>query len=241
MNRNAETGTLLERIRKARAEHRTVERAGAEVDLENAYRIQAAFGEGQELKGYKLDVIEPAEQERVVPDACIYGRVYANMFLGSPVNLSRFIQPRLQPEIAVVLGGNVPPDAEPDEVYLSVGGIFLAIDFLDSVWEGYGVGLAGVVADNASGGGFLVGERLLDAPFEGKLSLYLDDALLIEEPLEASGNPEERLAWLAGKVDGLRAGQVVFLGPVAAALEARPGTLELRGPKDSTLIARVER
>ena len=77
-------------------------------------------------------------------------------------------------------------------------------------------------------------------PFEGRLSLYLNGELLTEGPLEALGNLGERLAWLAGEVGGLRAGQVVFLGSPAAALEARPGTLELRGPANSVLVAKVE-
>jgi 2-keto-4-pentenoate hydratase len=97
-----------------------------------------------------------------------------------------------------------------------------------------------VVADNASGGGFLLGERLLEGPFSGNLSLYLDGEPIAEGPLAVLENPGERLAWLAGELGGLSAGQLVFLGSPAAAQEARPGTLELRGPQGSILVARIE-
>jgi 2-keto-4-pentenoate hydratase len=70
--------------------------------------------------------------------------------------------------------------------------------------------------------------------------LYLDGELVAQGLLEVLGDPGERLAWLASEVGGLKAGQVVFLGSPAAALEARPGTLELRGPEKSTLVARLE-
>jgi len=50
----------------------------------------------------------------------------------------------------------------------------------------------------------------------------------------------ERLSWLSGEVGGLQAGQVIFLGSPAAAVPAKPGTLELRGPQESVLTARVK-
>lgn len=234
------SNALLERVRQGRREHRTVQRDSAEVDLEAAYHVQAELAKGRELKGYKLGLISPAKQEQMGLDSPIYGRVYSDMLLESPVSLSRFIQPRMEPELAVVLGSDVDLEAAPGEAALAAEGVFLAIDFLDSIWEGYKFSIADVVADNASGGGFLLGERLLDIPFEGKLSMYLDGELLAEGSLEALGNLDDRLMWLAGEVGGLRGGQVVFLGSPAAALEARPGTLELRGPERSVLLAKIE-
>ena len=237
---NEAASALMERVREARAQRRTVEKDGAEVELASAYRVQQHLGEGRELKGYKLGLISSAKQEQMGLDAPIYGRVYAEMLLESPVQLSRFIQPRMEPELAVVLGDDVFAGTEPGAAYLAIAGTFLAVDFLDSVWGGYSFGIADVVADNASGGGFLLGERLLEGPFSGDLSLYLDGEPVSEGPLAVLENPGERLAWLAGEVGGLCAGQVVFLGSPAAAREARPGTLELRGPHGSILIARIE-
>jgi 2-keto-4-pentenoate hydratase len=231
---------LMERVKEARAQRRTVEKAGAQVKLDSAYRVQQSLGEGRDLKGYKLGLISPAKQEQMGLDAPIYGRVYAEMLLESPVSLSRFIQPRMEPELAVVLGGDVSADAGTQAAYLAIAGTFLAVDFLDSVWVGYNFGIADVVADNASGGGFLLGERLLEGPFSGNLSLYLDGEPIAEGPLAVLENPGERLAWLAGELGGLSAGQLVFLGSPAAAQEARPGTLELRGPQGSILVARIE-
>ncbi|MDR5689427.1 MAG: 4-oxalocrotonate decarboxylase, partial [Armatimonadota bacterium] len=44
---------------------------------------------------------------------------------------------------------------------------------------------------------------------------------------EALGDLGTRVAWLADRVGGLRAGQVVFLGSPAPAVPAEPGTVEV--------------
>jgi 2-keto-4-pentenoate hydratase len=156
------------------------------------------------------------------------------------VSLSTIPQPRLEPELAVVLGEDLSPDASPGTASLALGGMYLAVDFLSSVWENYEFDAADVIADNASGGGFLLGERLLSEPVEGNLRLYHNGRLLTEGPVGDTGNIGERLAWLSKAVGGLEAGQVVFLGSPAAAAEAGPGTIELHGPRGSVLVADLQ-
>ena len=233
---------LLDLIRSARQEGRLLdasEEPGG-VDLDGAYRVQAALLEGQELRGYKLGLTSPAKQAQMGIDEPIYGRVTAGMLLESPVSLGRFRQPRIEPELAVVLREDLPTNATPGSAWLAVGAAFLAVDILESVWQGYRFSIAGVVADNASGGGFLLGERALPLQLEGELRLYLNGELLAKGPLGSLGNPEGRLCWLARATGGLRAGQVVFLGAPAAAVPARPGVLEVHGPEGSVLLARLE-
>jgi len=156
------------------------------------------------------------------------------------VHVSQFIQPRIEPELAVVMREDVPAHVSPEAARLAVGGIFLGVDFLDSIWEGYRFSIADVVADNTSGGGFLLGEQLLREPVTGQLSLYMDGELLTQGSVESLGDMGERLSWLSGEVGGLRAGHVIFLGSPAAAVLARPGQLELRGPQESVLTALVK-
>lgn len=210
------------------------------VDIEGAYRIQALLGEARELRGYKLGVTSPAKQAQMGIKSPTYGRVYAEMLLNSPVHVSRFIQPRMEPELVVVMRDDLPAQVSPEVARLAVGGIFLGVDFLDSIWEGYRFSIVDVVADNTSGGGFLLGEQRLQEPVTGQLSLYVNGELLTEGPAESLGDMGERLSWLSGEVGGLRTGQVIFLGSPAAAVPARPGKLELHGPQDSVLTALVE-
>lgn len=234
--------TLLRHIREARENRQTTAPKAEElgIGIEDAYKVQAALGEDREAVGYKLALIGPAKQAQMGVDSPIYGRVYEDMILASPVSLGSLLQPRLEPELAVVLGDNLSPEASPGAVHSAVGGIFLAVDFLSSVWEGYEFGAADVVADNASGGGFLLGERLLIEPLEGNLRLYRDGQLLTEGPVGDTGNIGERLVWLSQNVGGLEAGQTIFLGSPAAAVEAAPGTVELHGPRGSALVADLQ-
>ncbi len=234
--------TLLTHIREARENHETISPKAEElgVGTEGAYKIQAALGEGRQISGYKLGLIGSATQNQMGVDSPIYGRVYEDLILASPVSLGSLLQPRLEPVLAVVLGEDLSPEASPGAVHSAIGGIFLAIDFLSSVWEGYEFGVADVVADNASGGGFLLGERLLFEPLEGNLRLYRNGQLLTEGPVGDTGNIGERLVWLSKAVGGLEAGQTVFLGSSAAAVETAPGTIELHGPRGSVLVADLQ-
>lgn len=232
---------LRDQVRRARAERRVVA-APADHDptLADAYAIQAElFGDGAP-RGYKLGLVSRAKQSQMGIDSPIFGRISDDMLLDAPVDLARFIQPRMEPEVAVVLHDRLAPGCAPTAVASAVGAAFLGIDFLDSVWDGYRFSPAQVVADNSSGGGFLLGERALPYPFSGGLRMLLDGEPVAEGPLGAIGDVPGHLAWLASEVGGLDAGTVVFLGSPAAAVPARPGLLELHGPSHSRLVARLE-
>jgi 2-keto-4-pentenoate hydratase len=118
--------------------------------------------------------------------------------------------------------------------------MFLAVDVLDTIWSKYQCTPPEAVADNLNGGGFLMDDRLLPVGADGSLRLYIDGQELTGGPVGDLGDPLERVAWLAGLTGGLDAGQIVFLGSPGANVPARPGTLEVRGPGDSVLIAKLE-
>ncbi len=242
MDLNQDENALLEHIREAREKGETTPPKAEElgVDVEGAYRVQAALGEGREVIGYKLGLIKPEGQVQMGVDSPIYGRVYEDMIFESPVPLSSLLQPQLEPELAVVLGEGLPPGVSPGAAHAAIGGIYLAIDFLSNVWEDGTPIVADVVANNVAGGGFLLGERLLSEPLEGNLRLYHNGQLLTEGPVGGIGNIGERLVWLSETVGGLESGQVIFLGTPAAPQEAVAGTIELHGPRGSVLIADLQ-
>ncbi len=229
--------TLLEAVRGARKERRTLQgQRDWGVTLEEAYRIQEALLPGPP-KGYKLGLVSEAKQRQMGIAEPIFGRVHPGMLLERVV-LEAFLQPRLEPEVALFLQEDLPPGASVGKAHRAVGGYFLAVDVLDSVWEGYRFTLPEVVADNTSGGGFLLGRKRFSRFPQGNLRLYLNGAKVTEGPVEALGDPGERLLWLAERVGGLRAGQVVFLGSPAAAVPPVRGVLEVWGEGD-VLLTRV--
>jgi 2-keto-4-pentenoate hydratase len=243
MELSADALALLEEIRQARTGRRMIASRGSarQVTLTEAYAIQAALGEGQPIKGYKLGLLSPAKQQQMGIAAPVYGRIFPAMMLESPVRLSRFIQPRVEPELAAVLCAPLAPGAAPGAAAAAIGGWFLGVDVLDSVWEGYRFSAAEVVADNSSGGGFLLGARMIGQPPDGMLRLYLNGTQRAEGDLRTLGDLCERLGWLATMTGGLRAGQIVFFGSPAAATPAEPGVLEMVGPDADRLIVRLEK
>ena len=242
MNLNQDENALLEHIREAREKGETTPPKAEElgVGIEGAYRVQAALGEGREVVGYKLGLIKPEGQAQMGVDSPIYGRIYEGMISESPVRLNSFLQPQFEPELAVVLGEDLPPGTSPGATHVAIGGIYLGIDFLSNVWEDGAPVVADVVANNVAGGGFLLGERLLREPLEGNLRLYHNGDLLTEGLVGDIGNKGERLVWLSESVGGLESGQVIFLGTPAAPQEALAGTIELHGPRSSVLVADLQ-
>lgn len=237
----AEEQALYDLIRQARtSKNPTVgknnERA---VDLPGAYRIQEASQGERILKGYKLGLISPAKQQQMGIDTPIFGRIYADMLLQNRVTLTDFVQPRMEPEIAIVLCASVSPDSSLEVVSQAIGGYFLGVDVLDSIWQDYKFTAPEVVADNTSGGGFLLAGRMSDHLESGMLRVFLNGELQTEGHTEALGDPTERLQWLARCVGELSAGMIIFLGSPAAAVPAKPGTLEVVGPDGHVMVAKI--
>lgn len=221
---------LLSAIQTARQQRQTLASRGPEwnVDLAGAYRVQASRAGGP-LKGYKIGLTSPAKQAQMGIDQPIWGRVDAAMIVDGVLSLERFIQPRWEPELVALLKAPVPADATPGTAWGAIAGFLLAVDVLDSVWEGYRFSAAEVIADNASGGAFLLGPRMLPpGRVRGMLRLYVNGQALTEGPVEALGDAGQQLCWLARQTGGLEAGQLVGLGSPAAAVPAQAGLLEIQ-------------
>jgi 2-keto-4-pentenoate hydratase len=233
--------TLREIVADARRQRVTVLATDDDVTLGSAYEIQRALFADRQLAGYKLGLVSPAKRAQMGQDAPVYGHVAPEMVLsGNVVTLDTLIQPRFEPEIAVVLRRDVPPCSSAGTVVAAIGATFLAVDMLDSVWRDYRFSLPQVVADNTSGGAFVLGDHAYDAIPSGQLEVRLDGELVGSGSLADIGDPIAHLQWLADDVGGLRAGQVIFLGSPAAAAEARPGLLEITGPDGVSLTVRLQ-
>ncbi|MCU0490589.1 MAG: fumarylacetoacetate hydrolase family protein [Chloroflexaceae bacterium] len=241
MNLNQNEQSLLATVQQARTQRSTAMSQGGDraVDPAGAYRIQALLSAGQPLVGYKLGLLSPAKQQQMGLSSPIYGRIFGAMLREGPVSLGDFIQPRVEPELAVVLRRPIGPGATAGAAMAALGGVFLGLDILDSIWQGYRFSAAEVIADNASGGGFVLGGRLTESVPSGTLRLYLNGTLRGEGPIEALGDTGERLAWLAAQVGGLAAGQIIFLGSPAVATPAEAGTLEVVGPDGLLLTMKL--
>jgi 2-oxo-3-hexenedioate decarboxylase len=200
-----------------------------DLDLQTAYDAQwAAIGRrqaaGERLVGAKLGLTSKAKQRVMNVDAPLYGWVTDRMLLpyGEPVQLSRFIHPRVEPEIAFLLARPVAAPATVTSVLGATEAVFAAVDVLDSRYENFRFRLPDVVADNASAAGFLLGPRALSPADLDDLRL-LGCVLRVDGDVAATaagaavmGHPAASVAWLVNRLaergQTLDAGMLVFSG-----------------------------
>lgn len=209
-----------------------------DLSIDQAYELQDAVLELHDPGGIrdvvKLGLTSRAKQEQMSVDEPLYG-VFASgsaLDIGEPLVTSALIQPRVEPEIAFLIGRDLDgSDTTAAHVLAATDALMPAIDVLDSRFAGYRFTLPDVVADNASASRYLLGAPLpvpsvdlatLGCVFEGNGSV-IDTAA----GGSVLGNPAVAVAWLVRKLASrgrvLPAGTVVLSGALTAAVPAEAG------------------
>ncbi len=209
-------------------------------DAAMAYDLQAAviddrIAQGSSIIGAKLGLTSEAKQRQMKVSEPLYGWLTDDMRLdpGEALECARYIQPRCEPEIAFLLDDELSgPDVGAADVLAATAAVMPAIDVLDSRFTGYAFTLPDVIADNASGAGFITGSTLVD-PFGIDLRL-IGVTLEVNGILRATaagaavlGHPAASVAWLvralARRDEGLEAGMVILSGALTEAVAVAPG------------------
>lgn len=223
----------------------------AEFTLEEGYAVQRALlemalADGEELAGFKMGLTSRAKQRDVGVDSAIHGFILKSQEeeKGGTVNLGHRIHPRVEPEVAAVLGkplGETPPTLR--EVRLAVSGLFPALEILDSRYQGFSFRLPDVVADNTSASGFMLGHQDLtgyggELPWLGVSMKKNGELIDTGCPAAVFGDPLLSVLALAkefykaGRV--LSPGSVILTGGLTAAMPITPGDfVEVIWPNES--------
>ena len=115
--------------------------------------VQARIDAGSPLVGAQLGLTSVAKQRQMNVDRPAYGWLTADMAIdtGEVVRCERYIQPRVEPEIAFLLGADLDgPHVTAAHVLAATQAVFGAVDVLDSRYAGYRFTFNDVTADNAS-------------------------------------------------------------------------------------------
>jgi 2-oxo-3-hexenedioate decarboxylase len=212
-----------------------------DLDTDTAYVAQAAFVQskldaGERVIGAKLGLTSRAKQQAMGVDAPLSGVVTSGMLapFGAPVDLSNFIHPRVEPEIAFVLGRDLEGPATVSSVLAATEAVFGAIDILDSRYEDFRFKLPDVIADNASAGGFLFGpcavspRELEDLRLLGCVLRADGGVVATAAGAAVMGHPAASVAWLANRLaergEVLKAGWTVFSGGLTAPVPLTAGS-----------------
>jgi 2-keto-4-pentenoate hydratase len=174
-------------------------------------------------------------QEMMGVDEPDYGHLLSDMevFAGVPMSVGRYCMPRVEVEVAFVLGQTLPGEGcTEDDVLAATDYVTASIELIDSRITNWDIKIADTIADNASSAGFVIGTTQVDPT---SLDLTKIEATLLCNGDEVAsgrsdsvlGNPVTAVAWLARKVASfgvtLEAGHVIMPGSVHRAIDAHAG------------------
>ncbi|KRB78876.1 2-oxo-hepta-3-ene-1,7-dioate hydratase [Sphingomonas sp. Root710] len=199
-----------------------------EMEIEDAYRVQdiwaeARFAKGARLVGHKIGLTSRAMQlasKMTEPD---YGRILDDAFYndGAAVCAADFIKPRLEVELAFIMGEDLAgPGKRIYDVMRATEAIVPALEIIDYRTE-VPRAIVDTIADNAAFGAIVVGGRPvrpydIDVRWIG--ATLSKNGIIEESGVSAAvmGHPAAGIAWLVDKLhavgSGLERGQIVLSG-----------------------------
>lgn len=206
----------------------------------DAYGIQQEYarllaGDDGKTVGYKLGLTSKPMQEMMGVDQPDYGPVLSNMVYddGATVDLSRYIQPRVEAEIALVLDAPLQgPGVTTTEVAQAIAGALPALEMVDSRIKDWKIRLVDTIADLASSAAIMLGPRMV--PVDGwdpRLCgmVVARNSVTVDTGAGAAalGNPLSAVAWLANTLAPfdvtLEPGWFVMTGALHRAFPVEPG------------------
>ncbi|SFA92760.1 2-keto-4-pentenoate hydratase [Amycolatopsis marina] len=211
-----------------------------DADVTDAYRIQQEqvrrWNEaGDPVKGHKVGLASAAMQRQMGVDQPDYGHLLGGMFHleHQPIPAQRFLQPRIEPEIAFVLGRRLSgPGVTVADAIQAVDFVLPALEIVDSRISDWRISIVDTIADNASSGGVILGSKptsltAVDLRLAGCTLHYGGDLVATGAGGAVLGSPVNALVWLANTVGplgiDLEPGHVVLPGSMTRAVPVRPG------------------
>ena len=212
----------------------------AEIMVDDAYRIQQRLlsrrlASGERVIGKKIGVTSKAVMNMLgvyqpdfgyLTDAMVYNE-------GEAIPAASLIQPKAEGEIAFVLKKTLMgPGVTAADVLAATDGVTACFEIVDSRIKDWKIKIQDTVADNASCGVFVLGDRLVD-PRTVDLNTC---GMILEKNGEivatgvgaaALGAPANAVAWLANTLGRLgiaiEAGEVVLSGSLAIMVPVKAG------------------
>lgn len=243
----ADAANALATAERDRTQIRLLSEQHPGMTMDDAYAIQAAWvwmkqAAGDPVIGWKIGLTSKAMQAALsidIPDSGVLlgSMAFAN---GADIAAGRFIQPRVEAEIAFVMKETIDlARASAEEILAATDYVAPALEILDTritrldPHSGRPRTVCDTIADNAANGGIIMGEPVrdlagLDLRFVG--AVLSRNGEVEETGLGAGvlGDPLVSIAWLVERLAAydyrIEAGQTVLSGSFIRPVEAPPGS-----------------
>jgi 2-oxopent-4-enoate/cis-2-oxohex-4-enoate hydratase len=211
-----------------------------DITIENAYHIQQRMLQrrldaGERVVGKKIGVTSAAVMNMLGVYQPDFGYLLDGMIYneGQSIDISTLIQPKAEGEIAFILKKDLMgPGISNADVLAATECVMPCFEIVDSRIRDWKIKIQDTVADNASCGVFVLGDRVV-SPLDVDLNTC---GMVLEKNGEivatgagaaALGAPANAVAWLANTLGALgiplKAGEVILSGSLAIMVPVKAG------------------
>ena len=210
----------------------------ANLTLEDAYRIQEhvikrRLALGDRIVGKKIGLTSRVVQRSLGVSEPDFGQLLGSMAAYETIAVSAMLQPRAEGEVAFLLERDLEgPGITNADVIYATHSVLPCFEIVDSRIRDWRIRLQDTVADNASGGMFVLGDRAVDLK-----GLDLSTCGMVLEKngeiactgvgAAALGSPVNCVTWLANALGRygivLRAGEIILSGSLGALIPVAAG------------------
>lgn len=211
-----------------------------DITIEDAYRIQQHVIEsrkalGHRIVGKKIGVTSHAVMSMLGVDQPDFGILLDDMAhgRGSALPMDRLIQPKAEGEIAFVLKKALKgPGVTAADVLAATEGVMACFEIVDSRIRDWKIKIQDTVADNASCGMFVLGDRMVsprDVDFYtcGMVLEKNGQVAGVGAGAASMGSPVNAVAWLANTLGrlgmALEAGEIILSGALSGMVPVQKG------------------
>lgn len=217
-----------------------------EITLDDAYAIQRAWVEqkladGRKLVGHKIGLTSRAMQVSSNISEPDYGALLDDMFFdeGTDIPFQRFIVPRVEVELAFILGKPLRgPNCTLFDVLAATDYVIPALEIIDARIQQVDPQTQATrkvfdtISDNAANAGVVLGGKAVrphDLDLRRVPAILYRNGVIEESGVSAAvlNHPAKGVAWLANKLAAhdvtLEASQIILGGSFTRPVAARPG------------------
>lgn len=211
-----------------------------DMNVDDAYAIQIMNIEekiknNDYVTGKKIGLTSKAMQEMMGVSEPDYGHLLSSMEMqkGQDIKMSQILQPKVEAEVAFILKEDlIGPKVSVIDVMLATDYVVPSLEIVGSRIKDWKINLLDTVADNASSGLYVLGEKKFNL---GEIDLVQMGMVLYKNGeivntgvgSAALGNPAICVAWLANKLYKygviLKKGEVILSGALSAAVNVEAG------------------